>query len=112
MHDPHGDLIRPNLVKEMRVDGVQGSGTLNSKDISSKVENGSSLEVPQSASAEGEESRKPNIAKRPTLPANQRSKNIYRYISSIGRGAHIAWREKASRTNTEIICMKMVSNLE
>ena len=69
MHDPHGDLIRPNLVKEMRVDGVQGSGTLNSKDISSKVENGSSLEVPQSASAEGEESRKPNIAKRPHTPS-------------------------------------------
>ena len=70
MHDPHGDLIRPNLRNEMRVDAVQEGGASSSGGGDTGL-NSSGNVVSQSACAEGEESRKPNVARRPHTPTKQ-----------------------------------------
>ena len=62
------DLIRSIQTNEDGVDAVQNGGpsSSNTGGVSSEVDE---LAVSQSANAEGKESRKPNIARRPYTPS-------------------------------------------
>ena len=67
MRDSEADLLRPNLRNELVADAGRKEGSPSSNGVS-EVTDGKTV-VSQSASAEGEESRKPNIARRPPTPS-------------------------------------------